>query len=340
MFERNDLEVLAEYQGEHPVVSLYLNLDPRLRGTPDAYFANLKSLLKKVNGRASEEDIAAIEEFFEMEFDWSGRGVAVFSCQAEELWESYRFAVPVHSYVHVSNRPFITPLVTLLDTYGSYTVALVDQQTIRMFHFHLGEEVASETVKGEEVHRLKAGGGSETGRTRGEDFQGTVREIVRSNFRTFAKALETFCRRHGGVEHLLLGGTETTVAQFKGMLSQKLQDCLQGTFNISMQAPDKEVLERSLEVMLSREEAREHELAETILMLAARDSSAVVGLEPTLEAIEMGRVQTLALVNGFLDPEVADQAIARTIEYGGQVEILDEDSPLAEAGGIGALLRY
>ena len=36
----------------------------------------------------------------------------------------------------------------------------------------------------------------------------------------------------------------------------------------------------------------------------------------------------------------AVQAITQALEYGGEVVLVDGDSPLAETEGIGALLRY
>jgi peptide chain release factor subunit 1 len=367
MFERRDLEVLAAYKGGHPVVSLYLHLDPHLRGTPDAYRARLKGLLKEATGRAPAEDISAIEAYFEKEFDWSGRSVAVFSSQGGGLWQVERFAVPLPTYIHVGQKPFIMPLADLMDTYGSYSVALVDQQSARMLHFHLGEVVASEKVEGEEVKRLKGGGGQGAARARGDESS-HGRETVRSNLKDFAEAVESFCTRHKA-EHLLLGGADTTVAQFRGMLSQPWQDRVEGTFSISVQAPEKEVLARSLETLQARHDAHEQELIETIQTLAAKNANGTVGIEGTLEAIYAGRVQTLALLEGLSVPgfrcegcgyvtshrvercpycnaqvapipNVAEHAVRQVVEQGGQIEFLKPNSRLAELGGMAGLLRY
>lgn len=372
MFKRSDLEALAAYKGKHPVASLYLHLDPRLRGTPDAYRARLRGLLKEVAERAPAEDLAAIEAYFEKEFDWLGRGVAVFSGQADGLWRVEQFAVPIRSYVHVGQKPFIMPLADLMDTYGSYSVAVVDQQAIRMIHFHLGEPVATEELEGEEVRHMKAGGGKgrrgDVSGGRGDDLTGYERETVRGNLRTFAEALGSFCTRHKS-EHLLLGGAEPTLAQFRGMLNNPCQERLEGMANIPMQASDKEVLTRSLEVLQANEKAREVQLVETIQTLAAKGANGAVGLENTLNAIHAGRVQTLVLVEGYNAPgyqcrgcsyvtanpseacpfcsgqlakvaNAAEPAIRRVVEQGGKVEFLDEETLLNVQGGVGALLRY
>ncbi len=339
MFERGDLEALAAYQGVRPVVSLYLNMDPRLRVTPEAYRARLKGLLKEAIGRAPAEDLAAVEAFFDKEFDWSGRSVVVFSSQGDGFWQVHRFAVPLRSNIHVGSKPFIMPLARLMDTYGSYSVALVDQQAIRMFHFHLGQLVASEKLAGEEVKRLKAGGGGVAGRARGDDRSGRTRETVRGNLNDFADALGAFCARHA-TEHILLGGPEAAVHQFRGLLSQQWRDCVKGMLAISMRAAESEVLAQSLEVMQANERQRETELVERVITLAGKGANGAIGLKDTLAAVDSGRVQTLLLVEGMLTPDVADPAIAKAVDFGGTVEFVDADSELAKSEGIGALLRY
>lgn len=340
MFERSTLEELAAFEGTQPVVSLYLNLAPRLRGTPEAYRARLKGLLKEAAGRAAEEDIAAIEDYFDKTFDWVGRSVAVFSGQADGLWFTQSFAVPVRSSVTVGEKPFLMPLAHLLDTYGSYSVALVEQQSIRMFQVNLGEMIDSKTVEGEEVKRLKSGGGAAgRSRGRGEAINSATQTTIRSNLKEFADDLVTFCKRHKS-EHILLGGTETTVHAFEEMLGPPCKDRVEGMFTISMHASEAEVLEQSLEAMLNREAARESELAEQVQALAARGANGVVGIEPTLQAAKNGRVQTLVLVEDALPPDVSGPAIAHVVDMGGEVEFVGTGSPLDAHGGIGALLRY
>lgn len=372
MFDRKDLEMLAAYRGEHPVVSLYMHLDPRLRVTPEAYRAQLKGLLKQIHEQAPAEDIAAIVDYFEKEFDWSGRSVVLFSSQGSGLWQVDQFEMPLRSYIHIGRKPFITPLADLLDTYGSYSVALVTQQAIRMLYFHLGELVAQEYAEGEDVKRLKSGGGvggaGGAARRGGTDLSAHIRETVRGNLKAFAEVLVTFCTRHNA-EHLLLGGSEPTVSQFKGTLSQSWQDRLGGIFAVSIQASDTEVLESSLAVMRANQKVYEEKLVEQIRTLDAKNANGVVGLEKTLQAIHAGRVQTLALVEGFhvsghrcascgyataeevkkcpycnealMDTsDIAEQAIRQVVEHGGEVKFLDIDSPMISLGGIGAFLRY
>ncbi len=79
---------------------------------------------------------------------------------------------------------------------------------------------------------------------------------------------------------------------------------------------------------------------ERVRTLAAKGAAGVVGLKETQAAIDAGRVQTLLLVEGAVPPEIADPAIVKVVDYGGDVEFISDGSPLAAEGGIAALLRY
>ena len=135
MLKESNLQELLDFRPGKPVLTIYLNTDPTL-GNADHYNLNLRNLLKGVEMPA---DITAVEHYFEREFDWSGRSVAVFSCAAAGFFRAYPLSVPLSSRVRISDGPHVKPLVHLMDFYGGYGVALVDKQGARMFYFHLGE---------------------------------------------------------------------------------------------------------------------------------------------------------------------------------------------------------
>jgi len=368
MLSRNDIERLAAHKGTCPVVSLYLNLDPRERGT-DSYQVRLRRLLREASDAAEPEDVRAIEQFFESAFDWAGRGVVVFSGGKDGLWLAERLAAPVPSHVHVGSKPFISPLVDLMDTYGSYSVAVVDRKDARFYHFHLGELVETAHVEGEEVKRIKQGGGAGAGRQqRGDEGAAHAEETVRANLRRTAEALDKFCTRHKS-QMILLAGADPTAAQLKALLSQAQQKHVIGSFNIAAQASESEVRELSLERLMAIQRDRRANLAERIITGAAKQSGGVVGLEATLEALRAGRVLTLAIVEGLHATgcrcencggvtaqageacalcgggltnvrDVVEHAVRQAVEQAATIEFLEVPTPLTEHGGIGALLRY
>ncbi|MFB0547260.1 MAG: hypothetical protein ACETWB_10155, partial [Anaerolineae bacterium] len=120
MITERELQELVDFESEEgTVLSLYLNVDPTQR-SKDEYKLTLRGLLKEVADKASPQDVAEIERYFDFEYDWQGKGVALFSCLQDDFWQAYPLAVPVENQVFVSQKPYIKPLTDLLDMYDRF----------------------------------------------------------------------------------------------------------------------------------------------------------------------------------------------------------------------------
>lgn len=366
MFTEKDLRELLDYKSENPVLSIYLNTDP-VEGSADAYRLRLRSMLREID---LEEDIAAIERYFNHEYDWSGKSVAVFSCEADDFFRTFSFEVPVRDRVRENNRPYVKPLADLLDSYGGYGVALVDKQGARLFYFHLGELREQEGTMGETVRRTKRGGGSQYQGRRGGTAGQTdyVAEVAERNMKESAEFAARFFAENN-VRRVLIGGTEDNIAAFRSNLPKSWQSLVIGTFPMSMNANETEVLERATEIGQKAERRRESKLLEAVVTGAAKGRGGVVRLDDTLGAVHEGRVQTLLVREGFRAPgyrctgcgyltaeevescpfcgnqfeeipDAVELAVRRVMRDGGDVEILHDAGAVKEFGNIGALLRY
>lgn len=367
--DETELRSLAEFQSDTPILSLYLNVDPT-EHTSEEYLLSLRHLLAEVEGQADPEDIAAVQRYFEHAYDWSGRGMVVFSCAAADFWRTYILAVPVASGVALARRPYLSPLVALMDAYGRHVVAVVDRQGVGLFLFQLGELTQQEVFKGEEVRKLKRGRGSSGGPGRRGGAPISSRreeEIAMRNLREAAKATERFCRRHLP-QGLILAGSEPTVSQFRDLLPKALRDRVIGSFGADPGATEGEIRERLLQIIRSREEEQEAALVEAVFTAAAKGREGVVGLDETLSAAQEGRIRILVIARDFHAPgrrcsqcgylttqtpaicpfcggsfaQIADAAeavVTKVIEDGGEIKVVDHH-PLLEQAGIGALLRY
>lgn len=371
MITDRDLQELLSYQTRHPVrnsvLSVYLSTDPA-QGNADAYKLRLRSMLKDIS--KMEEDVAAIMRYFEVEHDWSGRSVALFSCAAEGFFRAYPLAVPVRNRVRISDSPFVKPLADLLDSYGGYGVALVDKQGARLFYFHLGQLQEQEGIMGEAVRHTKRGGGSQSPGRRGgvagqTDYED---EVTGRNMRDAVDFAIRFFTENN-VRRVLIGGTEDNIALFRSQLPKAWQSLVVGTFSISMIASHPEVLERTMQVGMEAETRREEHLVSTIVTNAAKGRGGVIHLEDTLSAIRDGRVQTLVIRDGFRSPgkrcqgcgyvtsisivfcpfcggkveeipDAVELAVRQVMQSGGEVEVLHDNQEIRGFGQIGALLRY
>jgi rubrerythrin len=369
MIDETELRSLAQFQAETPILSVYLDVDPT-RHTSEEYLLSLRNMLKQAEGQAAPEDIQAVQRYFEHEYDWSGRGVAVFSGTAADFWRVYVLPLPVASGVTVARRPYISPLAALLDTYERYAVAVVNREGVRVLLFHLGEPIHEEVFEGEEVKKLKRGRGSSGGaERRGGAPSGSrhMEEVAMRNLRQAARVVEQFWRQHNP-RHLILAGAEPTVSQFRDLLPKALQERVVGTMSVDPGDTERALRERSLQVLRRVEEEREAATVEAVVTAAAKGKDGVVGLDETLSAAHEGRIRTLVVLRdfhapgyrctscGYLTaqnpgacpfcggtfaeiPDAAEAVVTKVVEDGGEIEVVDHH-PLLERVGIGALLRY
>ena len=369
MLTRKDLRELAQYRSEGAVLTLYLDTDPTRR-TTDEYKLALRQLLKDVEGQAAPKDITAIERYVDFEYDWKGRGIALFSSAEDDYWQEYALAVPVESRALVSKKPYITPLASLWDTYGRFVVALVDRQGARLLLFQMGELVREEGMMGEEVRRLKKGRGSAAAGRRGGITGPSARReegVASRNLKEAAELAVAFCEAHRP-RNLLLAGTEATIAQFKGSLPRVWSDRVIGTFSADMTEGHNEIRDRAFSILEQVEAERKISLADAVITAAAKGSNGVVRLGDTLSAVHEGRAQTLVVAHGYRAPgyrcmgcgyitdqpldkcpfcggeveeisNAVEEAVAQVLEMGVRVEIVYGHEKFEQVG-IGALLRY
>ena len=79
VFSKQELKELASFRSDtSPVLSVYLNVDVT-QLTAEQYRLTLRGMLKSVADRAAPEDIVAVERYLGLEYDWQGKGIAIFS---------------------------------------------------------------------------------------------------------------------------------------------------------------------------------------------------------------------------------------------------------------------
>lgn len=366
MITEANLQELLTFRSEQPMLSLYLNTDPSL-GNADAYRLELRSMLKQVD---LPEDVQAIENYFAREFDWSGRSVAVFSCAPQGFFRAYSLAIPVTSRLRLGSQPHVKPLANLLDYYGGYGVVLVDKQGARLFSFHLGELREQEGIVGETIHHTKRGGASAVAGRRGGMAGQTnyTDETTERNMRDAANFAAHFFSENN-VRRVLIGGTDENLAIFRGLLPKAWQSLVVGTFPMSMTASADDVFARAMEIGAQAELRQETDLLQKIVTSASKGHGGVLGLEDTLHALREGRIQTLAIQEGYRAagylchgcghltaqalptcqycggtfkhiPDVVDMAVSSVMQAGGDVEVLQREHQVKGFEAIGALLRY
>jgi len=362
MVTQRDLQELIAFRSEGtPVLSLYLDTDVN-RQPKDKCRLVLREKLSAVADTCLSSDLERVEQFFEYEYDWQGLSVALFSCQERDLWRAYTISAPIRNAVFCAPEPYIKPLVDVLGEYGSFAVVLVDQAGARLFTIQQGEIREEDEIVGEVVKRHRQSGRSRTTFQRKTDMQ------VLHNMRIAAEAATEFCQ--GEVcQGIVLAGSEGLLTRFAEMLPRHLQKEIVGNITADMTTPLSVILSRAMELWQARKREQEGKLVEQLVTAAAKGEPAALGLADTLYAVRQGQVHILLVERDYEAPGVrcdacgyvgaagsrgclfcggsvhpvdnaVDLAVHKTLASGGTALVLADNERLAEAGHIGAILRY
>lgn len=356
-----DIRQVVEFEShDHPVLSIYLNVDPHRR-SPEKYKLALRSLLSKAEG-ADPADIKRMQNYLEMGYNWQGRGLVMFSCAGQDFWWARSFMVPVEDFVFVSYRPYIRQLASLIDTYERYGVIHIDQEGARLYVYNMGYLEAVEGYLGEEVKQHKAGGWS------APRYQRHESTVAHHNLQDAAEIAEEFYRRNN-TRRLLLAGTEKNVARFKELLSHRLRSMVVGQFPADANATPAELSEKALELAIKAADEEARAMADRVVDQVHKGGNAVAGLAETLTAVQHGRASHIVVLSDFarpayrfvdsgyivLDleseqelgsgriqelPDAVESVLRRALWQGIGVTILDEHPGLEAIGKIAALTRY
>jgi len=372
MITRGQVARLAAVHSDNGIVSVYINVDPRLgyqRGQPAMKF---KGAYSRARREADEKTIAVLERehdrilSFLKDQTHDGRGMVIFASEPDNVWETHTLDVMVPSYVTVADEPDIQFLVRILDETPSMAVLLLAGGDARLY---LGEQGAASEVSrhSEELpSRHAQGGWSQARFQRHVDFH-------------HSQVLREMAERVTGLFHdkafdrLVLVGLDSATKELEGMLSDPIRQRLIGHLAADFKTEnDSHILERAAGLAEEAERSTEVALVDEIVNHADAHGKGVLGLDDTLLALIEGNVDTLVIADGLTiegsaclncdyfsahkfsqcpacssaDCEDLTDAAEHTIEYaylkGSQVNILfGPASQLLQArGGIGALLRY
>jgi peptide subunit release factor 1 (eRF1) len=301
---------MLEATGEHPVVSLYLDLDPSRFATAPARATQVRSLIDEAerDGRLDRDalshadrtaltaDLERLEQYLGSdEVPVSGaRALAVFVSGQDSLFETVPLAHAAPATVIIASTAYVEPLVAGVDE-GAIAVTLISHRAGRIL---TGDDVAELTESediSDNVHgRHSRGGWSQSNYERSidADVAHHMRHVAEELHRRWQQ--ERFAR-------LALGGPAQDVDQFRSELHNDLRPLLlDGRLDLEVETASVADIRAALEPLLesAREGASAAVLAEFENRMGAGNRAAR-GLEDTLAALGERRVETLLLARNF-----------------------------------------
>jgi peptide chain release factor subunit 1 len=361
---------LASIRGRKaPITSCYLDVDGRRLARSKDLEHEVDIVLKGARAKADGDvsvitDLQQIEQYVRGALDRSRvRGVAIFACSADRLWQVIELPMPVHTRVVVNDVPAVGQLEAVLRDHEPIGVLMADRQRARMFVFELGELVERSELF-EQVPRDTDARGT---RDRGGDHPQVLAEHTQQHLRTAAHVAFAVWNQHP-FTHLAIAAPDDLARQLESDLHPYLRERLCGRLSVPVTANHGEVLAAAQRVEEQVERSREARVVERLREAVAAGRRGVAGLAATVEALGDHRVSTLVVSQGYAAPgwrcpecgglaamgprckrcrsdmrevdDLVEDAVEDALAQSCQVEICLGNADLDVMGRAGALLRY
>ena len=372
LLTRQRLQELATLESDGaPIVSLYLNLSPRKR-LKRAWSVAFKSMSRaalerqptSISADAASAEIEKIERMLDEKIPDLERGVAVFSCEPIDLWWLVPVPLQIRNRMEIGRRPFLRPLVRILDEHDQYVVVLLDNRHARLFVGQHGSIFEVLDLFEDTPPHQKQGGWSQMRFQRQHDAH------VMWHASAVGHATSLLIERFSA-KHLLVSGSKEVLVEYKDHLPAIAANRLDGTFSVPIDAPAKEIREK-IRPLREEVEAREEESTIEEIQEAVSSGRGIWGIEDTLRALVEKRVMKLVVDDRYqvaggeclhcgmmsiqdagdcrscgsplaIVDDIVDVALERALDQEADLELVRSRGALellAGAAPIGALLRF
>ena len=310
---KKQINKLLDYRSdEHPIISLYLRLEPNDR-VNFKYKANLKNLIKDLRKNLKEKtfteiavesverDINNITKFID---DYSQlsecRGICIFSSTRNKLWKVFKLPTVFSNQISVDYSPLLGQLIKINDEYKNIVTVLIDRKKARIFRlepegcheildFFYPEASRTKKFKSTEGkfnQRLSpaTGTGSLVQGYGEHSFQRTIDNEIHQHYKYVADKVFHYFKENR-FDYMLIGGTEKNISEFCHHLHSYLQQILIGTIKVDV---NKSKTSQLVEMIIEKFRIFYTNKGKTILKEFEEKQAtrhAVNGFRPTMKAL-------------------------------------------------------
>ena len=302
---------LIEHRTGHPVISLYLDLDPKRFATPPARATQIRSLIDQATrqldaagGLSHSElvglraDLQRIDDYLtsrEPPFE-GAHGLGVFCSGLDDLFEVVQLSRPTPGRVVIARSPYVEPLVATLQE-RRWLVALVSRRAGRVLGGSV-DRLQEEVNFDEYVHGQHEQGGWSQAR-----YERSVEKDTEDHLRRVADGLNQRWRSER-FDRAAVGGPVEIVPRLEAHLAAEVRAHLapQRVEVDLSRAHDAEIRRALAKLVVEDEEHLERQALDRLAAGIGTGGRAVGGPENTTAALNERRVETLLLDQSFDRP--------------------------------------
>ena len=339
---RDQLDRLAAVE-PGSIISIYVDLRADQNGQRHHAETFLKNSFDEQARSLTGETRAAFDKTFQRvrqylseEVPPSVKAVAIFVSTTGDLFETITLDVPIEQpSMHVGSVPHLYPLARLNDQYPRYAALLVDTNSADLYVFALGATTRHEAVINEKTRRTQMGGWSQA------RYQRRADNFHKQHMKEVVDLLDKVVTQER-LNHIVVACDEVAKPVLMEQLPKHLAEKVIDLVHVDVKSIEQhELLKESMEA-LRRDDARtDAEHVERMLDAWRAGGLAVAGVEATLHALDMRQVEELLIAarpGRVAGP--TDELVAKAQHNSARIRFIEDDSVLADVGGVGALLRF
>jgi len=302
---------LVAHRGVHPVISLYLDLDPERFATGPARASQIRSLIdeaaKEIDGQTGfgHEDLISLREGLDRlrnyllspEPPFQGAGaLAVFCRTRDELFETVQLPSPVPGRVIIDQAPYVAPLLEAAQQ-RIWCVVLVNRRAVRVLTGS-PDRLAERQSEEDDVHGEHDQGGWSQAR-----YERSVEKDVDEHLRHAAEIVDRRWRRQR-FDRIALGGPVEVVPRFEAMLPEEPRAAIvPERVDVDVATATADEIRRVVAGLAEADDTRaERHALDRMAAGIGRGGRAVGEPGQTLEALNERKVSTLLLAPDFDRP--------------------------------------
>jgi peptide subunit release factor 1 (eRF1) len=315
----DQLNRLAAFEpSPYPVISLYLDTQPDARGR-DNFQAFVRKELKarsqtypprSAEREMLERDLERIAAYLESSVEPSANGVAIFACDAAELFDAVQIDAPLgNHWLYIGDQPHLYPLARVASQHPRYAVVLADTHRTRILVIADGGGAGDTAIEGTKTRRTSQGGWSQA------RYQRHVENYHLQHIKDVVAALEKIVAQEG-IERVIVSGDPVVIPLLREQLPKPLADRVSDELSIPSDAPEADVVAATRASIAEVDARTDREKVDAAVGAYRAGGLGVVGPDATLLALTNGQVDellitaSLASLEGLRGTRAAEMAIA------------------------------